>query len=53
MPWSSSSAQPRVCAGRVTGGGFGGCVVALCDPGTEVEGWHLRPVAGAQRITDV
>ena len=46
-------ATPGVRGARMTGGGFGGCVVALCDPGTEVEGWHVRPVAGAQRITDV
>ena len=46
-------ATPGVHGARMTGGGFGGCVVALCDPGTEVEGWRVRPVAGAHRVRDV
>ncbi len=29
--------------------GFGGCVVALCAPGADVDGWIVRPVAGASR----
>ena len=33
----------------MTGGGFGGCVVALCAPGADVDGWIVRPVAGAAR----
>ena len=41
-------ATPGVHGARVTGGGFGGCVVALCDPGALAdEGWHVRPSAGA------
>jgi galactokinase len=36
---------------RMTGGGFGGCVVALCEPGSAVDGWVVRPVAGAARVT--
>ncbi len=33
---------------RLTGGGFGGCVVALCRPGTEIDGgWMVRPVGAA------
>lgn len=32
---------------RMTGGGFGGCVVMLCAAGRAPEiGWHLRPVGG-------
>ena len=46
-------ATPGVHGARMTGGGFGGCVVALCVPGTEVEGWRVRPVAGAHRVRDV
>ena len=40
-------ATPGVHGARMTGGGFGGCVVAICAPGTEVDGWRVRPVAGA------
>jgi galactokinase len=32
---------------RMTGGGFGGCVVALTDPGVLSEGWLVRPSRGA------
>jgi len=43
----------RLCAldgvygARMTGGGFGGCVVALARPGSVGEGWVVRAVAGA------
>jgi galactokinase len=36
-----------VLGARMTGGGFGGCVVALCVRGADVDGWLVRPVAGA------
>jgi len=32
---------------RLTGGGWGGCVVALSDPGVLDEGWTVHPSAGA------
>jgi galactokinase len=32
---------------RMTGGGFGGCVVALAEPGALRTGWRVRAVAGA------
>jgi galactokinase len=38
---------PGVLGARMTGGGFGGCVVAMCRPGTQTGGWFVRPVAGA------
>ena len=41
------SAEPGVYGARLTGAGFGGCVVALADPGTRAEGSRLRPSAGA------
>ena len=40
-------ALPGVYGARMTGGGFGGCVVALCEPGTLTDGWLVRPVGAA------
>lgn len=41
-------ARRGVLGARITGGGFGGCVVALTEPGALTgEGWHVRPAAGA------
>jgi galactokinase len=39
-------ATPGVIGARMTGGGFGGCVVAMCERGADVEGWKVRPVTG-------
>ena len=36
-----------VYGARLTGAGFGGCVVALARPGALGEGWTFRPAAGA------
>jgi galactokinase len=45
---------PGVHGARLTGGGFGGAVVALCDPGTIVpNGMLLRPSAGASVRRDL
>jgi galactokinase len=44
------SAAPTVYGARMTGGGFGGCVVALCRPDTTVAGSRVRPVGGAERL---
>jgi galactokinase len=45
-------ATPGVHGARMTGGGFGGCVVALADPGTLRIGWTVRAVDGASLLRD-
>lgn len=40
-------AIPGVYGARLTGGGWGGCVVALAEPNVLDEGWTVRPSAGA------
>jgi galactokinase len=43
-------ATPGVYGARMTGGGFGGCVVALTEPGVLTEGWIVRAVDGARVV---
>ncbi len=38
---------PGVFGARMTGGGFGGCVVALCEPGALDSGWVVQASRGA------
>ena len=42
--------QPGVHGVRLMGGGFGGCVVAVTEPGALDEGWHARPGPGAHLV---
>ena len=41
---------PGVYGARMTGGGFGGCVVAVAQPGVLRQGWVVRAVDGASLI---
>jgi galactokinase len=43
-------AIPGVFGARMTGGGFGGCIVALCEPDAVVDGWHVKPVTAAHHV---
>jgi galactokinase len=43
-------ATPGVFGARMTGGGFGGCIVLLCAPGTEVPGWRVQPVGAVHHM---
>ena len=40
-------ATPGVHGARMTGGGFGGSVVALTDPNVDIGGRRVRPCGGA------
>jgi galactokinase len=44
------SAVPGVYGARLTGAGFGGCVVALADAASPVRGWRLHPSPGATTV---
>ena len=45
-------ATPGVYGARMTGGGFGGCVVAIAQPGALNDGWVVHAVDGAHEVTD-
>lgn len=39
-----------VFGARMTGGGFGGCIVALCTPQSSLPGWRVRPSGAAAHL---
>ena len=43
---------PGVHGARMTGGGFGGCIVALAEPGAISNGWIVQAVDGATVVAD-
>jgi galactokinase len=43
-------ASPGVFGARMTGGGFGGCVVAICEPGALTDGWVVEASDGARAL---
>ena len=42
---------PGVFGARMTGGGFGGCIVAMCEPSTDIDGWVVRASHGARVVS--
>lgn len=44
---AAALATPGVFGARMTGGGFGGCIVCLCTPETEIGGWKVSPAASS------
>ena len=42
---------PGVYGTRMTGGGFGGCIVAICEPGALADGWVVKASNGARRVS--
>jgi galactokinase len=46
------AATRGVHGARMTGGGFGGCIVALAEPGALTEGWVVHAVDGATLVEE-
>lgn len=47
------NATVGVFGARMTGGGFGGCLVAMCEPGAVTDGWVVRASAGARVLPPI
>ncbi len=44
------TATPGVFGARLVGGGFGGCVLTLTEPGVLTEGWKVQASGGASSV---
>ena len=47
---AAATSQPGVFGARMTGGGFGGCIVILADASAKVDGWQVRAVNAASQL---
>ena len=47
---AAAISQPGVFGARMTGGGFGGCIVILADAASKIDGWQVLAVAGATQL---
>ena len=47
---AAAISQPGVYGARMTGGGFGGCIVILADAASKIDGWQVCAVAGATQL---
>ena len=47
---ATAISQPGVFGARMTGGGFGGCIVILADAAANLDGWQVRAVNAASQI---
>ena len=47
---AAALSQPGVFGARMTGGGFGGCIVILADTTANLDGWQVRAVNAASQI---
>jgi galactokinase len=47
---SELARMPGGYGARMTGGGFGGCAVAVCELGAVTTGWVVTPSAGARTL---
>ena len=47
---ATASLQPGVFGARMTGGGFGGCIVILADATAKIDGWQVRAVDAASQL---
>ncbi len=48
---ATAISQPGVFGARMTGGGFGGCIVILADANAKIDGWQVRAVNAASQLT--
>lgn len=47
---AAATSQPGVFGARMTGGGFGGCIVILADATAKIDGWQVHAVNAASQL---